>query len=39
MYNWLISEFDNGVKEYTILYSRSWDSRINSSDYKKLLEF
>lgn len=39
MYNWMMSEFDNGVEEYTILYSRSWDSSIGSSDWKKLLEY
>jgi hypothetical protein len=32
MYKWMLSSFDDGVKEYTVLYSRSWDS-------KKLLEY
>jgi hypothetical protein len=39
MYNWMMSEFDNGIREYTVLYSRSWDSNIGSSDWKKLLEY
>jgi hypothetical protein len=39
MYNWMLSSFDDGVKNYTVLYSRSWDSNIRSSDYKKLLEY
>lgn len=39
MYNWMMSEFDNDVKQYTVLYSKSWDSIIGSSDYKKLLDY
>jgi hypothetical protein len=39
MYNWMLSSSDDGVKEYTTLYSRSWDSNIGSSDYKKLLNY
>jgi hypothetical protein len=39
MYQWMMSDFDDDVKKYTILYSRSWDNNINSSDYKKLLEY
>ncbi len=37
MYNWMLNSFDDGIKEYTILYSQSWNATINSSDYKKLL--
>lgn len=39
MYSWMMSNFDGGVKEYAILYNRSWNSSIGSSDYKKLLEY
>jgi hypothetical protein len=39
MYQWMMSDFDDEVKKYTILYSKSWDSKIGSSDYKKLLEY
>jgi hypothetical protein len=39
MYQWMMSDFDDGVKKYTILYSRSWDNNVNGSDYKKLLEY
>lgn len=39
MYNWMMSDFDNSVKQYTVLYSRSWNPSIESSDYKKLLEY
>ena len=39
MYNWMLNDFNNEVKDYTILYSKSWDPTINSSDYKKLLNY
>lgn len=38
MYKWMMS-FDDEVKKYTILYNKSWLSEINSSDYKKLLNY
>jgi hypothetical protein len=39
MYNWMMSDFDSGIREYTILYSRSWNSNIGSSDWEKLLQY
>jgi hypothetical protein len=39
MYEWMMSDFDEEIKKYTILYSKSWIPNIGSSDYKKLLEY
>lgn len=39
MYNWMSNNTDDGIKKYTILYSKSWDFKINSTDYKKLLNY
>ena len=39
MYRWMMSSSDLKLREYTVLYSQSWDSKINSSDWKKLLNY
>lgn len=39
MYNWIFNTFNDDIKKYIILYNKSWNMNINSSDYKKLLEY
>jgi hypothetical protein len=39
MYIWMMTDFDEGIREYTNLYRTSWLGSINSPDYKKLLNY